>query len=115
MKKILIISVLFFLGICSFFQIKVEKYRIDLIKNYNFSYLQQKRVKYTPFIFFYMKSKLLKQNKDYFKIINLPYQNYEKENKIVRKQNEEYELIYNIEYNAYLMYCYCNLKKRECK
>ena len=50
MKKILIISVLFFLGICSFFQIKVEKYRIDLIKNYNFSYLQQKRVKYTPFV-----------------------------------------------------------------
>ena len=101
-------------GFMIFYQIKVEFYKSQLIKKYNFSYLKKHRLRYTPFIIFFIDSKFNKKNKCYFKNINLPYTVYEKENKIVRKDYEEYYIQYNVEFNAYLMYCYHDLDDLNC-
>lgn len=97
-----------------FFQVKVEQYKKQLIEVYDFDYLKKKRKSYIPFVVFFLYSKLFKKNKCYFINIYLPYNEYEKKNNIVRKPNESYEMIFNIENNAYLMYCYYDLKELNC-
>lgn len=118
MKKLIRISffiILISIFVITFFQIKVEKYRLDLIEKYDFTYLKKDRVRYTPFVLFFYRSKIFKQNKCYFKNINQPYINYELKNNISRKPNAEYYQLFNIEYNAYLMYCYYNIEELNCR
>jgi len=117
MKKVFKVLILIFLvlfGIGIFFQIKVELYKQKLIDSYNFRYLRNKRSRYTPFVVFFLESKIIKKNKCYFANINLPYQEYEKIMSIRRIPHSEYTLVYNIEYNAYLMYCYYNINDLNC-
>ncbi|KPE49001.1 hypothetical protein AOB46_22360 [Chryseobacterium indologenes] len=114
-RRLLITSLLIVFGIIIIFQIKVEVYKSELIKQYNFNYLNKNRIKYTPFVFFFLQSKLFGKNTCYFRSINIPYEIYEKENGIIRKNYEEYYMLYNIEYNAYLMYCYYELRDLKCQ
>lgn len=108
---LLIFIVIFAIGV--FFQIKVEVYKTNLIRNYNFNYSKKERLRYTPYIYFVLQSKLLKKNKCYFKNINNIYKMYEKNN-IEREKNEEFYIPYNIEYNAYLLYCYYSFEELDC-
>lgn len=114
-KKFVIFLLVTIIGISVYFQIKVELYRTNLDNNYDFSYLKQKRLRYTPLVFFLIQSKLYKKNRCYFTNINIPYTIYEEKNRIIRHNYEEYYIPYNIEYNAYLMYCYYELKELKCE
>jgi len=80
-------------GIMIYFQIKVETYKNQLIE-------------------LYLYSKLYCKNKEYFRSIHYPYDLYDIKHNIIRKENESYHVLSNIEYNAYLMYCY-DFKKPE--
>lgn len=110
--SIIIFLIIFLLNL--FFQVRVELYKENLRKNYDFDYLKKERVRYTPFVYFVFCSKILKQNKCYFRKINVPYETYEKEHQITRMPYEEYNYIYNIEFNAYLMYCYFKKSELDC-
>ena len=93
-------------GIMIYFQIKVETYKNQLIELYDFDYLKRERKRYHPFVVFYLYSKLYCKNKEYFRSIHYPYDLYDIKHNIIRKDNESYHVLSNIEYNAYLMYCY---------
>ena len=93
-------------GIRIYFQIKVETYKNQLIELYDFDYLKRERKRYHPFVVFYLYSKLYCKNKEYFRSIHYPYDLYDIKHNIIRKENESYHVLSNIEYNAYLMYCY---------
>ena len=93
-------------GIMIYFQIKVETYKNQLIELYDFDYLKRERKRYHPFVVFYLYSKLYCKNKEYFRSIHYPYDLYDIKHNIIRKENESYHVLSNIEYNAYLMYCY---------
>ena len=99
-------------GIMIYFQIKVETYKNQLIELYDFDYLKRERKRYHPFVVFYLYSKLYCKNKEYFRSIHYPYDLYDIKHNIIRKENESYHVLSNIEYNAYLMYCY-NFKRPE--
>ena len=99
-------------GIMIYFQIKVETYKNQLIELYDFDYLKRERKRYHPFVVFYLYSKLYCKNKEYFRSIHYPYDLYDIKHNIIRKENESYHVLSNIEYNAYLMYCY-DFKKPE--
>ena len=99
-------------GIMIYFQIKVETYKNQLIELYDFDYLKRERKRYHPFVVFYLYSKLYGKNKEYFRSIHYPYDLYDIKHNIIRKDNESYYVLSNIEYNAYLMYCY-DFKKPE--
>lgn len=93
-------------GIMIYFQIKVETYKNQLIERYDFDYLKRERKRYHPFVVFYLYSKLYGKNKEYFRSNHYPYDLYDIKHNIIRKDNESYYVLSNIEYNAYLMYCY---------
>ena len=93
-------------GIMIYFQIKVETYKNQLIELYDFDYLKRERKRYHPFVVFYLYSKLYCKNKESFRSIHYPYDLYDIKHNIIRKENESYHVLSNIEYNAYLMYCY---------
>lgn len=93
-------------GIMIYFQIKVETYKNQLIELYDFDYLKRERKRYHPFVVFYLYSKLYGKNKEYFRSIHYPYDLYDIKHNIIRKENESYHVLSNIEYNAYLMYSY---------
>ena len=93
-------------GIMIYFQIKVETYKNQLIELYDFDYLKRERKRYHPFVVFYLYSKLYDKNKEYFRSNHYPYDLYDIKHNIIRKDNESYYVLSNIEYNAYLMYCY---------
>ncbi|QHN65433.1 hypothetical protein [Bergeyella cardium] len=93
-------------GIMIYFQIKVETYKNQLIELYDFDYLKRERKRYHPFVVFYLYSKLYGKNKEYFRSNHYPYDLYDIKHNIIRKDNESYYVLSNIEYNAYLMYCY---------
>ena len=97
-------------GIMIYFQIKVETYKNQLIELYDFDYLKRERKRYHPFVVFYLYSKLYCKNKEYFRSTRYPYELYDIKHNIT----EEYRdyILSNIEYNAYLMYCY-DFKKPE--
>ena len=101
-------------GIMIYFQIKVETYKNQLIELYDFDYLKRERKRYHPFVVFYLYSKLYGKNKEYFRSIHYPYDLYDIKHNIIRKENESYHVLSNIEYNAYLMYCY-DFKRPEYK
>ena len=101
-------------GIMIYFQIKVETYKNQLIERYDFDYLKRERKRYHPFVVFYLYSKLYGKNKEYFRSIHYPYDLYYIKHNIIRKENELYHVLSNIEYNAYLMYCY-DFKRPEYK
>lgn len=105
-KIIFLLIMLLFIGINIYFQVKVENYKNKLIELYDFDYLRKKRKRYQPFVIFYLYSKGLGKNKEYFRNIDKPYAEYDKKHKIIRKPYESYYMLSNIEYNAYLMYCY---------
>jgi len=115
LRNIVIFFFIIMLSLIIYFQIKVEIYRNDLIKLYNFSYLKRDRIRYVPFVYFLIESKVFNKNKCYFMNISMPYKEYEKVNNIVRKHNEEFFMRFNIEYNAYLMYCYYDIKNLKCE
>lgn len=100
-------------GIMIYFQIKVENYKKQLIELYDFDYLKKERKRYLPFVIFYLYSKGYDKNKEYFRNIRYPYNDYDKKNNIIRKPYETYYILSNIEYNAYLMYCYDELGKNK--
>ena len=95
-------------GIMIYFQIKVETYKNQLIERYDFDYLKRERKRYHPFVVFYLYSKLYCKNKEYFRSIRYPYELYNIKNNIIMEDSK----LSNIEYNAYLMYCY-DFKKPE--
>ena len=101
-------------GIMIYFQIKVETYKNQLIELYDLDYLKRERKRYHPFVVFYLYSKLYCKNKEYFRSIHYPYDLYDIKHNIIRKENESYHVLSNIEYNAYLMYCY-DFKRPEYK
>ena len=101
-------------GIMIYFQIKVETYKNQLIELYDFDYLKRERKRYHPFVVFYLYSKLYGKNKEYFRSNHYPYDLYDIKHNIIRKDNESYYVLSNIEYNAYLMYCY-DFKRPEYK
>ena len=89
-------------GIMIYFQIKVETYKNQLIEIYDFDYLKRERKRYHPFVVFYLYSKLYCKNKEYFRSIRYPYELYNIKHNIIMEDSR----LSNIEYNAYLMYCY---------
>ena len=89
-------------GIMIYFQIKVETYKNQLIELYDFDYLKRERKRYHPFVVFYLYSKLYCKNKEYFRSIRYPYELYNIKHNIIMEDSR----LSNIEYNAYLMYCY---------
>ena len=89
-------------GIMIYFQIKVETYKNQLIERYDFDYLKRERKRYHPFVVFYLYSKLYCKNKEYFRSIRYPYELYNIKHNIIMEDSR----LSNIEYNAYLMYCY---------
>ena len=89
-------------GIMIYFQIKVETYKNQLIEQYDFDYLKRERKRYHPFVVFYLYSKLYCKNKEYFRSIRYPYELYNIKHNIIMEDSR----LSNIEYNAYLMYCY---------
>ena len=95
-------------GIMIYFQIKVETYKNQLIELYDFDYLKRERKRYHPFVVFYLYSKLYCKNKEYFRSIRYPYELYNIKHNIIMEDSR----LSNIEYNAYLMYCY-DFKKPE--
>ena len=95
-------------GIMIYFQIKVETYKNQLIERYDFDYLKRERKRYLPFVVFYLYSKLYCKNKEYFRSIRYPYELYNIKHNIIMEDSR----LSNIEYNAYLMYCY-DFKKPE--
>lgn len=110
-KVIKIFLLIVFITIASisiYFQIRVEFYKNKLIELYDFDYLKRKRKSYLPFIVFYIYSKGYGKNKEYFRNINIPYEEYDRKHNIIRKPYEGYYMLSNIENNAYLMYCYYN-------
>lgn len=107
--KIFLLLVFIIIGIVIiYFQIKVETYKNQLIELYDFDYLKKERKSYLPFVIFYLYSKGYNNNKEYFRNIRYPYREYDRKNNIIRKPYEEYYMLSNIEFNAYLMYCYGN-------
>lgn len=108
--KIFLLLVFIIIGIVIiYFQIKVETYKNQLIELYDFDYLKKERKSYLPFVIFYLYSKgYNNNNKEYFRNIRYPYREYDRKNNIIRKPYEEYYMLSNIEFNAYLMYCYGN-------
>ena len=109
---IIVVFVIF--GIFTFFQIKVELYRKELVKMYNFEYLTKERKRYTPFVWFFYESKELGKYKCYWWNIRYPYEDYYRKHNIEWKMGETYYEEFNIEYNAYLMYCYFDLPELNC-
>ena len=97
-------------GIMIYFQIKVETYKNQLIEQYDFDYLKRERKRYHPFVVFYLYSKLYCKNKEYFRSIRYPYELYNIKHNIIMEDSR----LSNIEYNAYLMYCY-DFKRPEYK
>ena len=97
-------------GIMIYFQIKVETYKNQLIELYDFDYLKRERKRYHPFVVFYLYSKLYCKNKEYFRSIRYPYELYNIKHNIIMEDSR----LSNIEYNAYLMYCY-DFKRPEYK
>ena len=95
-------------GIMIYFQIKVETYKNQLIERYDFDYLKRERKRYHPFVVFYLYSKLYDKNREYFRSIRYPYELYNIKHNIIMEDSR----LSNIEYNAYLMYCY-DFKKPE--
>ena len=95
-------------GIMIYFQIKVETYKNQLIELYDFDYLKRERKRYHPFVVFYLYSKLYDKNREYFRSIRYPYELYNIKHNIIMEDSK----LSNIEYNAYLMYCY-DFKKPE--
>ena len=89
-------------GIMIYFQIKVETYKNQLIEQYDFDYLKRERKRYHPFVVFYLYSKLYDKNREYFRSIRYPYELYNIKHNIIMEDSK----LSNIEYNAYLMYCY---------
>ena len=89
-------------GIMIYFQIKVETYKNQLIELYDFDYLKRERKRYHPFVVFYLYSKLYDKNREYFRSIRYPYELYNIKHNIIMEDSR----LSNIEYNAYLMYCY---------
>ena len=89
-------------GIMIYFQIKVETYKNQLIEIYDFDYLKRERKRYHPFVVFYLYSKLYYKNREYFRSIRYPYELYNIKHNIIMEDSR----LSNIEYNAYLMYCY---------
>ena len=89
-------------GIMIYFQIKVETYKNQIIELYDFDYLKRERKRYHPFVVFYLYSKLNGKNKEYFRSIRYPYELYNIKHNIIMEDSK----LSNIEYNAYLMYCY---------
>ena len=92
-------------GIMIYFQIKVETYKNQLIELYDFDYLKRERKRYHPFVVFYLYSKLYGKNKEYFRSTRYPYELYDIKHNIITEEYRDY-ILSNIEYNAYLMYCY---------
>ena len=95
-------------GIMIYFQIKVETYKNQLIELYDFDYLKRERKRYLPFVVFYLYSKGYDKNREYFRSIRYPYELYNIKHNIIMEDSR----LSNIEYNAYLMYCY-DFKKPE--
>ena len=95
-------------GIMIYFQIKVETYKNQLIERYDFDYLKRERKRYLPFVVFYLYSKGYYKNREYFRSIRYPYELYNIKHNIIMEDSR----LSNIEYNAYLMYCY-DFKKPE--
>ena len=89
-------------GIMIYFQIKVETYKNQLIERYDFDYLKRERKRYHPFVVFYLYSKLYDKNREYFRSIRYPYELHNIKHNIIMEDSR----LSNIEYNAYLMYCY---------
>ena len=98
-------------GIMIYFQIKVETYKNQLIELYDFDYLKRERKRYHPFVVFYLYSKLYGKYKEYFRSTRYPYELYDIKHNIIKEEYRDY-ILSNIEYNAYLMYCY-DFKKPE--
>lgn len=98
-------------GIMIYFQIKVETYKNQLIELYDFDYLKRERKRYHPFAVFYLYSKLYDKNREYFGSTRYPYELYDIKHNIT--SDRDY-ILSNIEYNAYLMYCY-DFKRPEYK
>ena len=84
-------------------QIKAENYKNDLIKEYNF-FSNRERISYKPVVIFYIESKLFGRHQNSWADSNEAYYEY---GVIKNKESgNTYTLIANIEYNAYLRYCY---------
>lgn len=88
-------------------QYKAESYKKEINQRYGF-YINRKRISYKPFFVFYLKSKGFSDSyyNIYWDTINLPYE----EKELLRNG---YTLLYNIQYNAYLMYCFYDRKELE--
>lgn len=110
MEKIitrLLLSIIVLLLIISiFFQFKVENYKRQLMSEYKF-YENKERIRHTPFVIFYFNSKVLNKHKIFWNSINDIYY----KNKVFEEGIKESKVVYNIEYNAYLNYCF--FKKEE--
>ena len=98
-RNLFYVFLLIVLTVSIFYQIKVEVYKNELIREYNF-YSDSKRLSWQPFALFYIESKKWKKN-DNRKYWQCLYKSY-KDKGIM---NEE-ELLFNIEFNAYLTKCY---------
>jgi hypothetical protein len=107
LKVIILISLLFLITVIIGLQFKAEFYKNEINQHYGF-YIKRKRISYKPFFVFYLESKALKNSyyNIYWDTINLPYE----ENELFGKN---YTLWFNIQYNAYLMYCFYDRKELE--
>jgi len=77
-------------------------YKNQIIERYDFDYLKRERKRYLPFVVFYLYSKGYDKNREYFRSIRYPYELYNIKHNIIMEDSR----LSNIEYNAYLMYCY---------
>ena len=101
--KVFLLLLFILIGeIMIYFQIKIKTYKNQLIERYDFDYLKRERKRYHPFVVFYLYSKLYCKNKEYFRSIRYPYELYNIKHNIIMEDSR----LSNIEYNAYLMYCY---------
>ncbi len=100
--KLLLLFFAFLLIISIIYQIKAEQYKCDLIENHIFH--KRDRTKFKPFVIFYVESKLFGKHKKSWVNSNSTHSEYELTQN--RKPGDTYTIPYNIEYNAYLRYCY---------
>ena len=96
-KTVLTILLAILLIVGFSYQIKVESFKNKLNDEYSL-FVNKDRVKYTPFVIFYIESKLSDKNNVYWDSIHEPY----------FKKKIDGNYIFNFEYNAYLMYCFYN-------
>lgn len=106
-RKSVNLLILLILLILIGFQIDAEVYRKKIDIQYSF-FENRKRISYKPFFWFYIQSRGLREPSYniYWDSINLPYEQKDLFGK-------DKVLLFNIQYNAYFLYCYYTREELE--